>query len=442
MIYEAERKNQNWLKLSTVLKCLTISALILVGVNYKIVMVTAVIVACVFIIFSDTQEIMEFLMYTAAFSVIFKLSPSGFTFYNIVIMTAIFKLAFIIKKFSISKQLFGLFILFSIFIILSGGRGAISELIKMLLYLILIYLFLQQKEPYALSRILISFSLGIILASLAGYFHKYIPGLDSFMRVGVFRFGDEHITRFGGLSTNPNFFTMPITIALSCLLGYIVTRKAGVTEYILFIILTVFGVSSVSMSFLISLVVMIIIGFIYVTRKNLKSMFISLFVILLIFFVVYIFSSNQFIQSYIMRLTTEDTSSASDLTTGRTDIWLSYFQLFLSNLKIPIFGRGLGSSVFGTATHNTYIDIIYYIGIFGGFLYLFILKCEFPKKEVPYRKTIINYLPLVMLSIRSMAISYLLDDNIYMFYILIYLMINTDFSEKKQKLLKISPDIY
>ncbi len=428
MLPKIEKEHKNGIRPGTIIKCLAITALILIGVNNKAVMIAAVLVASIFVILSEPQEIVEILMYTVSFSVVFKLNPGNMTLFNVLIFISIIKLLVIIKKLYLSKNLLVLLPIFAVYIIFSGGLSSLVTLVQMIMYFFLLLLLLQQKEEFDIKSILFFFSLGIIVTSIVGIYSKYIPGLDSYMEIISFRVGDEHILRFGGLRTNPNFYTMPIIMAVSCLIALIQTGKASVKEYILFIVLTIFGISSISMSFLVSYLVMLLLSFIYLATKNIKSLIIGIAVILLSCIVVYVFSDTEYIQSYILRLSEKDLSSASDLTTGRTDIWQVFMQYIILNPKVLLYGAGFGSMI---APHNTFIEALYYFGIFGIIQYLLILKQIFPKSN--NKKNIVNFIPLFILLVRYMGIGYLLDDNIYMFYILIYLMVRTDFNIKSDE---------
>ncbi len=57
----------------------------------------------------------------------------------------------------------------------------------------------------------------------------------------------------------------------------------------------------------------------------------------------------------------------SQLTTGRTDLWLKYLREFADNGLLTLFGEGYTSSVTldNVASHNTVIQGVYQLGVVG-----------------------------------------------------------------------------
>ena len=62
----------------------------------------------------------------------------------------------------------------------------------------------------------------------------------------------------------------------------------------------------------------------------------------------------------------DEAADAESLTTGRSYIWSNYMSYLEKNPLVLWFGRGLGAEILNThAAHNTYIDMLYYLGIVG-----------------------------------------------------------------------------
>ena len=59
-------------------------------------------------------------------------------------------------------------------------------------------------------------------------------------------------------------------------------------------------------------------------------------------------------------------ANISQLTTGRTEIWLRYFNEFSHNALLTLFGEGFSAvNLYGRASHNSVIQGIYQFGIIG-----------------------------------------------------------------------------
>src|SRR5699024_8755203 len=90
----------------------------------------------------------------------------------------------------------------------------------------------------------------------------------------------------------------------------------------------------------------------------------------------------------------ERLSQADDiesLTTGRSRIWKEYLSYFAEHAELLVFGRGLGAGLINrSASHNTYIDILYYLGIVGGALMLGMLGSIAKQRESNNDKCFLN----------------------------------------------------
>ena len=107
----------------------------------------------------------------------------------------------------------------------------------------------------------------------------------------------------------------------------------------------------------------------------------------------------------------EGEEDAASITTGRTDLWVSYMQYLKQNLAVLFFGVGFsGQLVNGIAPHNTYIDLLYYMGVVGAFLLIIVVASILKSVATPSKKTFLNY--SVFLSI---AIMYFFLSELFYF---------------------------
>jgi O-antigen ligase len=68
--------------------------------------------------------------------------------------------------------------------------------------------------------------------------------------------------------------------------------------------------------------------------------------------------------------------SLSELTTGRTDLWLQYLRAFDQDTLLLFFGKGLSDVLVNErASHNTIIQIIFQFGLVGGVMMAAWLIC-------------------------------------------------------------------
>ena len=58
-------------------------------------------------------------------------------------------------------------------------------------------------------------------------------------------------------------------------------------------------------------------------------------------------------------------ANISDLTTGRTDVFLRYYRAITENIGSIFLGKGLAQGNLGLDPHNLFLEITYYLGVVG-----------------------------------------------------------------------------
>ena len=174
--------------------------------------------------------------------------------------------------------------------------------------------------------------------------------------------------RFSGLYSDPNYYTVNIIIAL-CLLINLYNRKEVSLKFTSFlsILLVVFSALTGSKSALLMLAIPMLL-FLYTCKKtkHYGVLFISICAFVICLFLIF---TNQItiFSSTIDRI--KGTTSMATLTTGRTSIWGDYLNYFNSHLGMLIIGNGINNvSLNGLMAHNTYIDMLFQMGIIGACL--------------------------------------------------------------------------
>lgn len=426
--------NKNPIK-SLLITCFIVAALILIGVGIPIFNVVALIIACVYIIFSKKiTNIISLLLFLLAFSPIFKLNPDGYTFFNFLIMVAIIKLLIGIKSLNLQyKEIFAL-TFFMIYIITFGGVAAVEPLLKISMYFVLLLLIFKHEGNIYLRNILAFFSFGIVFTSIAALFSEYIPGLSLYMSEVSLKLGaGDYFNRFSGIQENPNYYTMDISLALAGWFALVVNKKSNMLDYLFIVALSVLGIMSLSQSFIIIYILLIIFLLFSYAKQNVVGLLKGVFFIMVIFLGIYFLVEKETIEAFLSRINIGNnlSSDLSDITTGRSDRWFIYLEYIVSNINVFLFGEGLGGNNYASISpHNYFIEIFYYLGILGSFLYLIVLKVIFPSHKPNFKRKLANYLPFIVLLIRSMAISLLVQESLIFYFIIIMIVMNTNFNEK------------
>ena len=76
-----------------------------------------------------------------------------------------------------------------------------------------------------------------------------------------------------------------------------------------------------------------------------------------------LYGKGSFVSVIIYRLLSANTFS--ELTTGRSDIYVEYWKVISENLWNFLFGLGLAAPMLSKETHNLYLEILYTTGFTG-----------------------------------------------------------------------------
>ena len=109
-------------------------------------------------------------------------------------------------------------------------------------------------------------------------------------------------------------------------------------------------------------------------------------------------------------------TSMSNLTTGRTDLWMDYIKYIFSSVQILLFGAGAGSNYISMgAAHSMPLDYLYR---FGGIIVI-VLLAIFVVSALPYLKKAkpFNFVPIIIITMIFCSIGSISIKYIYMFSI-------------------------
>lgn len=147
------------------------------------------------------------------------------------------------------------------------------------------------------------------------------------------------------------------------------------------------------------------------------------------------FSGNITLFSVVLeRLTTGNSLGVDSLTTGRSEIWRDYFKFFSSHLFSDTFGRGLGYiTLNNAAAHNTYIDLLYQLGVVGTTCLLSIIAGGFKRYRCNYNRSIVNYGVLICIMGMYLFLSELQFWDAPFHFIMCFVALNIDFKSIRYK---------
>lgn len=126
--------------------------------------------------------------------------------------------------------------------------------------------------------------------------------------------------------------------------------------------------------------------------------------------------SNTLFATTLYRITS--TSSVSELTTGRTDMFEEYWREIISSPGTMLFGKGLSAQLLKKGTHNLFLEIQYYVGAIGLTLYLFYfgaLVVRMQKKSAAggYPSRLFSNSPLIVFIVLFSSLQGMFSISVY-----------------------------
>lgn len=366
-------------------------------------------------VFAPFRVCLPALCFLMPFAGIIKISPGQISFFTVMFLAFVIRIVF--RKGSLRRIFLISILLFVGYSFIFSGTEKIITIGTMACGFIMLHDACRSEE-YNYKEVLYAFCFGLIVSSVLGLFKEQLPIINHFIQDTAHKIGhEEYAKRFVGLNYNPNYYSMDISVALSCLVVLMSKTKSGKLQMILFVVLSVFGFMSVSKSFLLVWFVLVVILLLYGFHNNGVTFF-KFFILLIATAAFIYFFAKESVDTYIIRLTQDTGESLSDVTTGRTDIWISYLKATFKSEKVLLFGAGLGE-ILEKGTHNTYLECIYGLGIIGTAIYMFTLKMSLAIKNLP--KNMVYYIPVLILLIRFMGIGVFVNDSLWYYLVIICL---------------------
>lgn len=330
------------------------------------------------------------------FAGIFKLAPgttSLFTYLELICVLVYYaRIRFLLSK---ADLILMILVFFMLLAELLSRKIAVTGTIKVLVNVLLLEQLLGQTGPKIRKKISLWFVTGVILSSFSALFLNAVFPLDRFLVLNqVEQYGQygARVVRFAGLNVDPNYYTMNVILSF-CLLIILYRQREISTGRIciLSVILGVFAALTGSKSAFLMLAAVIVI---YLTACYQGKRYGMLLVSCAVFAIgiAAVFSGKIAIFSNVLLRLQRSLTDFNSFTTGRFGIWMRYLRYWLENPETILLGRGVGiTALNGRASHNTYLDMIYQLGILGSGTYLSCLYCIVRRYRVIFKRNILNY---------------------------------------------------
>lgn len=395
------------------------------AVNNTFFLVFAAVSLAVFTL-SSTKHCIPMLLFLLPFSTILKSGLNSMSLFTILFFVVVVKLVF--SHLKIEVGVLSCIALFIVYNLLLSGLGQLTTMVTMASGVLMLY-YLRSENIDANSSIT-AFSFGICLSSVLALFKESLPIVDAFVDDTTLRLdGTDFVARFSGLQGNPNYYTIDIILALAAIIVMMYNGKHRPINTVFLVLLPVFGLMSLSKSFLITLVLLIVCWFVLSIRRGIGGMARFVFIAVVGIAIAY-YMAYDFINASLLRFMGDSSSSLEQVTTGRSDIWMDYVEALLEDFKMLFCGNGLNAilETAGKGAHNTYLESLFSLGIFGTTILLSAIG--FAIGKISLKNAV--WVPFILLLVRMFAIGILTYDNLW-FYLLILVLLSKENTEIQAK---------
>lgn len=311
------------------------------------------------------------LLFFLPFAPLLKLAPGSVSFYTLALV-AVCGVTFVKRKFALNVYCLVIALVLAVLTFMARLLGGNGLSLGYILFLFMLVLFpsvmAELRQNVDFRKLTIFFALGIIIAALSA---KQLLGYRNIARY-ITVDSWQKINRLSGYYGDPNFYSAQISAALSgVLLLFLREQKSSRKNLVMLlglgVVLIYCGFLSGSKAFLITVATVGMIWlFRFMTMKGRLSRKLAVLGMLLLAFTVVVASGlfQEWWAVFMIRF--RNVSSLSALTTGRTDLWISYGKRLMSSARLLLLGEGYADAlVNGRASHNTLIQMIYQLGIPG-----------------------------------------------------------------------------
>lgn len=385
-----------------------------------------VVVAIVGLLTLDTSQIFSFLLFAFPTAPLLKYS-SGTSYFTIIEIVAIFIICYKRRRISGIFAILLTVLLFEMLFTFEDWK----EILKIVNIMLLYYLFAANCSDFNIEICEHSFINSMILTSLLGVFKSSIPRMLSFYSDLNYNWiGSRLVLRFSGIFSDPNYYSVALLFGIAVALQKMLSVN-GMHEkqywIVSFAFMTICGFATISKTFFIMYVIVVAL---LVISGGYSHKFISAMLVLITVVAVLLFMPKSFLNNILYRFTSGD----YDITTGRAMIWNNYLQEIKTSNRILLIGRGVGAGYLnGRPTHNMYLELLYYLGIFGSLSYLGCVLYITFSNSLRFKRKISNYIGFIIMGICYFVLNGMTGFELPFYLALSFVIYNNTNNIKKAK---------
>lgn len=412
-----------------------LATLILLGTYKNVFSLAAFLLMGLMLVFCDNETNLLQIFFVVPMANIFKFSPGVQSFFTIIL------LVYIVLHLVLPRRATLVVILFAVYVLIGqllAGQFNFFRTVKLVCSLLFLSSVLNNKVEMRNKEIFLSYIIGNLVSSVFGLMDSSVFRIENYIGVAEFAgpSNKTDILRFSGLYPDPNYYSVCIIVSM-CLLLILYHKKEINTFFALLVATPMIYFLIITYSK--SSVIMLLVFFAYLMYSLVlqkKHFYLVAIIIMLVTVVVLALSGRiSLFETVIARFSTASTGEELDvnaLTTGRTDIWIMYLKYIIKNIKTAVLGDGISAGYYNQmAAHNTYIDILRHLGIFGGSLLFVSLKMILADSiAVKKERNLLNYSVLICVLVMYFFLSELfyIDAQFHLF--IAFTVMNLPINEK------------
>lgn len=404
--------------------------LITMGLLHPAFSYIALLLCVFFIACCQEQDTLCILFMVLPFANIFKAGPGSQSFFTYIILFYI--LWHFIQRIKVPITIIEIIIL-SIYLLsvqLAFDSLKLLRYIKFVINFMFMYYAFEHYEERNTEKFFLFYIIGMLLTSIikiSGVF----PNIVQFVAEKDMGFSTGRSLRFSGLYGDPNYYSVNLIISMCLVVILFHKGKIGVIATITLLAGFVWFAAMTGSKSALFMLALPAILLIYSNFKSKRYFLVSLFFLVAVSVVILIIDGKISIFNNTLERITK-VAGVDDLTTGRSEIWREYAGFFSTNLNVLLLGAGIGAQlVGGHAAHNTYIDMLYYLGILGSAFSLIILAKIRNMLLETKQKNLLNYCVIITIMTMYVFLSQLFYFDLAFQIMLALIVLRMDMSKKE-----------
>lgn len=282
-----------------------------------------------------------------------------------------------VVAFLICLSLFTLYVFVGDF--LSTDCKELMQIINLFLCYLIVFFYCSSADSKNLQLLSFSFGIGTALSACIYWMGFLIPSLNEVvleMLQTANTFGDFEVGRLSAMTYDPNLygFFVVISMSLNICIMYRKKYKGVFWNAILTLFLFVLGMMTLSKAFFLvgGMVLAIFVWLLFRSNNVSRSAKAYVTVVLIVALFAFIYYLGFYFELFAERFKGDD---ASDVTTGRSNLWVFYLNYLFDNPGVLFTGATIGGKFDDYSTpHNFIIYLLYFFGVFGTLFYVLMIS--------------------------------------------------------------------